>query len=99
MSQTLLIELPDEVYAAIERQATVAQTSPAQIVATSLEQHFGRPSRRVQNVLIQAGLATADTQPLTNARPLTHQQRTVLAQEVAHGRPLSEYIREERDER
>jgi len=40
MSQTLVIELSDDVYAAIERQAAEAHTSPAQIIATSLEQHF-----------------------------------------------------------
>ncbi len=42
MSQTLIIELSDEVYAAIQSQAMKANTSPAQLVATSLEQHFGQ---------------------------------------------------------
>ena len=99
MSQTLVVELTDEVYAAIQQQATATHTSPAHIVATSLEQQFGHRSRTVQDVLIQAGLATADAAPLTNVRPLTNEQRKVLAQQVAHGRPLSKYIREERDER
>src|SRR3712207_5996358 len=42
MSQTLTVELSDEVYAAIQRQAEKANTSPAQLVTLSLEQHFGR---------------------------------------------------------
>ncbi|HEY0604026.1 MAG TPA: hypothetical protein VGD58_14000 [Herpetosiphonaceae bacterium] len=49
MSQTLLVELSDEMYAAIERQAAEEQISPAQVVASSLEQHFrqerGAPKR------------------------------------------------------
>ncbi len=45
MSQTLIIELSDEVYAAIQRQAMKANTSPAQLVATSLEEHFGQGHR------------------------------------------------------
>lgn len=40
MSQTLLVELSDEMYAAIQRQAAEASMSPAQVIATSLEQHF-----------------------------------------------------------
>lgn len=40
MSHTLVVELSDDVYAAIEQRAVEAQTSPAQIVATSLEQQF-----------------------------------------------------------
>jgi hypothetical protein len=42
MSQTLTVELSDEVYAAIQRQAEEANTSPAQLATLSLEQHFGR---------------------------------------------------------
>jgi predicted transcriptional regulator len=40
MSQKLTVELSDDVYAAIERQAVAAQTSPAHIIATSLELYF-----------------------------------------------------------
>lgn len=40
MSQTLMVELSDDVYAAIERQAVAAQTSPASLIATSLAQQF-----------------------------------------------------------
>lgn len=50
MSQTLIIELSDEMYAAIERQAEEARISPAQVVATSLEQHFRRETRARQLV-------------------------------------------------
>ena len=99
MSHTLVVELPDDVYAAIQHRASAANTSPAQIVVTSLSQQFGQRARSVRDVLIQAGLATADPAPLTTARPLTAEQRKALAQQVAPGRPLSEYIREERDER
>ena len=41
MSQTLTLELNDEIYAAIRRQAEAAGTSPAQVVAASLAQQFG----------------------------------------------------------
>ena len=42
MSQVLMVELSDDVYAAIQRHAEEAHTSPAQVVATSLEQYLGR---------------------------------------------------------
>jgi len=41
MSQTLILELSDEVYATIQRQAESAGTSPAHWLATSLEQQYG----------------------------------------------------------
>lgn len=41
MSQTLTVELRDEVYEAIRRHAEVTGTSPAQLAATSLERQFG----------------------------------------------------------
>ena len=41
MSQTLTLELSDEVYNAIRHHAEVAGTSPAQFAATSLEREFG----------------------------------------------------------
>ena len=40
MSQTLILELNDEVYAALWRQAEAAGTSPASLAAASLEQQF-----------------------------------------------------------
>jgi hypothetical protein len=49
MSQTLILELSDEVYAAIRRQAVVAGTSPAHIAATSLEYQFSDP-KRAENI-------------------------------------------------
>jgi predicted transcriptional regulator len=51
MSQVLTVELSDDVYAAIQRQAEEAHTSPAQVAATSLAQRFGRlhRNRRVRS--------------------------------------------------
>jgi len=53
----------------------------------------------VRDALVHAGLSVPDPAPLTQARPLTTEQRKVLAQQVGRGRPLSEYIREEREGR
>jgi predicted transcriptional regulator len=93
MSQTLLVELSDEVYAVIQQRAVEANTSPALVAAISLEEHFRREPRAVRTILIQAGLAAAQSEPLTD------DQRKVLAQQVVSGRPLSDYIYEERGER
>ena len=41
MSQTLILELSDEVYTIIQRQADSAGTSPAHWLATLLEQQYG----------------------------------------------------------
>jgi hypothetical protein len=41
MSQTLTLELSDEVYTTIQRQAESAGTSPAHWLATILEQQYG----------------------------------------------------------
>jgi hypothetical protein len=41
MSQTLILELSDEVYTTIQRQAESAGTSPPHWLATSLEQQYG----------------------------------------------------------
>jgi hypothetical protein len=41
MSQTLILELSDEVYTTIQRQAESAGTSPAHWLATALEQQYG----------------------------------------------------------
>jgi hypothetical protein len=41
MSQTLILELSDEVYTTIQRQAESAGTSPAHWLATTLEQQYG----------------------------------------------------------
>jgi predicted transcriptional regulator len=42
MSRILNLELSDEVYAALQRLAEGAGTSPAQLAARSLERQFGR---------------------------------------------------------
>jgi hypothetical protein len=49
MSQTLILELSDEVYTTIQRQAESAGTSPAHWLATTLEQQYG-PQRAGQSV-------------------------------------------------
>jgi hypothetical protein len=41
MSQTLILELSNEVYTTIQRQAESAGTSPAHWLATILEQQYG----------------------------------------------------------
>ena len=41
MSQTLILELSNEVYTTIQRQAERAGTSPAHWLATTLEQQYG----------------------------------------------------------
>lgn len=47
MSQRLVVELSDDVYSLIERQAVEAQTSPAQVIVASLERYFlQQPSQR-----------------------------------------------------
>jgi hypothetical protein len=42
MSQRLIIELSDEVYTMIQRQAKEAGTSPADWLANALERQYGR---------------------------------------------------------
>ena len=42
MSQRLIIELSDEVYTMIQRQAEEAGTSPADWLANALERQYGR---------------------------------------------------------
>ena len=49
MSQTLILELSDEVYTTIQRQAESAGTSPAHWLATTLEQMY-RPRPTGQSV-------------------------------------------------
>jgi hypothetical protein len=46
MSQTLILELSDEVYTTIQRQAESAGTSPAHWLATTLEQQYGSRQAR-----------------------------------------------------
>ncbi len=43
MSQTLIVQISDDVYTAIEREAAEAAISPAEVAATSLENMFGYP--------------------------------------------------------
>jgi len=40
MSQRIIVELSDEVYTAIQRQAEEADISPAQVASVSLERYF-----------------------------------------------------------
>lgn len=42
MSQTLILELSDEIYTIIQHQAEVAGTSPAHWLATTLERQYSR---------------------------------------------------------
>jgi hypothetical protein len=49
MSQTLILELSDEAYTTIQRQAESAGTSPARWLATTLEQQYG-PQHAGQSV-------------------------------------------------
>jgi hypothetical protein len=58
MSQTLILELSDEVYTTIQRQAASAGTSPAHWLATTLEQmyrprHAGQSARRPRSAAEQ----------------------------------------------
>ncbi len=53
--------------------------------------------QRVHDALVRAGVCTRNRAPLTSARPLSDDQRNALAQQVARGRPLSDYICEERE--
>ena len=54
MSQTLILELSDEVYTTIQRQAENAGTSPAHWLATTLEQQYGpRHARQLQTAAEQ----------------------------------------------
>lgn len=46
MSQTLILELSDEIYTIIQRQARAAGTSPAHWLANTLEQQYGPPHTR-----------------------------------------------------
>ncbi len=41
MSRTLTLELSDQAYAALRRQAEAARTSPVHLAAASLERQFG----------------------------------------------------------
>lgn len=53
----------------------------------------------VHQALVHAGVVSANPAPLTDAHPLPDAERNALAQQVARGRPLSEYIREDREGR
>jgi hypothetical protein len=41
MSQTLTVKLSDELYTALQRHAEASGTSPADLAARTLEQHYG----------------------------------------------------------
>jgi len=54
MSQTLILELSDEAYTTIQRQAESAGTSPAHWLATTLEQQYGpRHARQLRTAAEQ----------------------------------------------
>lgn len=60
MSRTLTLELSDEVYTVIRRQAEAAGTSPAHWVAATLEQQYSRV-RDGQSVRVQRTEAEKQT--------------------------------------
>ena len=64
MSQTLILELSDEVYTIIQRQAEVAGTSPAHWLATTIEHQYGR-IHTWQSAMTQR---TAAEQPVARER-------------------------------
>jgi predicted transcriptional regulator len=51
MSQTLTLELSDQVYETIRRQAEAAATSPALLVVAALEEMFSGPSKEVEDAI------------------------------------------------
>ncbi|MHC5594994.1 MAG: hypothetical protein ACYTXC_03335 [Nostoc sp.] len=53
MSQVLSLELSDEVYAALQQQAEVLGVSLAELVATSIEQHYGSLKREKSQTEIE----------------------------------------------
>jgi hypothetical protein len=59
MSQTLILELNDQVYTAIRRQAETAGTSPAHWIADTLERQYGGVCA---NQDIRASLTEAEKQ-------------------------------------
>jgi hypothetical protein len=64
MSQTLILELSEEVYTIIQRQAEVAGTSPAHWLAMALEQQY-RHAQAGQSALMRH---TAADQQAARAR-------------------------------
>ena len=58
-----------------------------------------RQRRAVRNALVRAGLSAQDSASLSQERPLSDEQRKELARQVGRGRPVSEYILEEREGR
>jgi len=66
---------------------------------SSQEENTTHRRQLIQRALVRAGLCASNPAPLTDAHPLSDDQRNALALQVARGRPLSEYIREEREER
>ena len=65
----------------------------------STEEHHIAHRQCVRDALVRAGVCSSNPAPLTDAQPLPDDQRNALARQVARGRPLSEHIREEREER
>jgi len=59
----------------------------------------GVSRRRIRATLAAAGLSSAQPEPWTGPPPLAPAERAALAQQVADGRPLSEFINEERSAR
>ncbi len=59
MSQTLILELSDEIYTVIQRQAEAAGTSPAHWLAKTLEQQYRPPHTRQR---VEASQTAAEQQ-------------------------------------
>jgi predicted DNA-binding antitoxin AbrB/MazE fold protein len=57
------------------------------------------PRQRIRAALIAAGLSRAQPEPWQGPPPLSPADRRALAERVTAGRPLSEIIDEEREER
>lgn len=57
MSRSLVVELSDEAYRGLTRQAEAAGTSPALVAATSLEQQFRSPKLGADEAARQAARA------------------------------------------
>ncbi len=75
----------------------IASRRPARLQVKQVNDAHHR--QLVHQALVRAGVVSADPAPLTDARPLPDAERNALARQVARGRPLSEYIREDREGR
>jgi hypothetical protein len=91
-------------YASVESVTTptrVAQPVAGRRPVSLPTNEINNAQRRqlVHQALVRAGVVSADPTPLTDAHPLPEAERSALAWQVGRGRPLSDYIREEREGR